>query len=149
MMERRCGDEMDIFHHVWSAPLEDANGKLIEELDISKEQEMLEKLFSRRPGLQYRSAVATEPELMVAMANSHVLHFSGHGLPGGVVLEHGHTAELKLLGSSKIVSPEQLRGMFSYMSGRRPRFAFVSACHSEVTPPPTSASGRNLWHPII
>lgn len=120
------------FHHLWSSPLLDQQGRPVDELEVDKERKMIEELIKKSDlkMINFRSAVATCKEFQMEASNCDIAHFSGHGLDGQVGLEHRCEPYTDSIGKMDILSTESLKKLCDECEFK-PKLVFVSACHSE------------------
>lgn len=118
------------FNHLWSSPILDENGDISTQLDIEKEQKLIEKLLidSHRK-ITYRSAVATPEEFRIHTMNCTIAHFSMHGDNGSIGLEYPCSPYTDCIGSMYVESADGVKALGDNFN---PFLVFLAACHSEA-----------------
>ncbi len=96
----------------------------VEELDYKGEQSMLLSVIRDAcRSIRFKSEVAMAHSLVSNVTACKVLHFTGHGVQGGLAVENE-------AGIMNIISGDMMSNLLA-KEGNMPRVVFISACYSE------------------
>jgi hypothetical protein len=127
------------FQHLWALPLKTETQGDLEGLDIDDEcgrlvLELQTQCEKSGHVIDFRSVVAHHANIIKCM-NTDILHFSAHGVDDGkeasICIEHHvKDTDVRLLGCVRPMTSSEFLDTFK-SEPKRPKFVFVSACHSE------------------
>ncbi|MGQ9794568.1 MAG: CHAT domain-containing protein, partial [Anaerolineae bacterium] len=109
-----------------SAPLVDASGNPVPQLDLEREaRRVRDQLAAIERAVTLQLCIATPDNLLAALRDGppDVLFFSGHGNMNELVFEDGR-------GGTYQLDAPRLQALFAPLDGPPCRVAFLSACHS-------------------
>lgn len=121
-------DTRPLMAYLYAAPLvfgqDSSELTPVPELEYqSEQQKVMEALREMHVGIRWRTYVANIHNFSLAISESQILHFTGHGEDGNVMIEDDQ-------GKGSLKSQQQIRFLFEERP-TKPQLVFVSACHSE------------------